>query len=125
MPKLTDQRDVILKITATTVCGSDLHLYKNTMLDMHDGDILGHEFLGVIEEKGSEVKKFKVGERVVVAFNIACGSCQFCAREEFSLCDTTNPSKLQEQLYGQKTAALFGFSHLTGSIISPFVSHLC
>lgn len=116
MPKLTDQRDVILKITATTVCGSDLHLYKNTMLDMHDGDILGHEFLGVIEEKGTEVKQFKVGERVVVAFNIACGQCQFCLREEFSLCDTTNPSKLQEQLYGQKTAALFGYSHLTGGV---------
>lgn len=114
MPLLTDPRDVLLRITATTVCGSDLHLYNNTMLDMHDGDILGHEFLGVIEQVGDQVKKLRLGQRVVVAFNIACGFCEFCEREEYSICDTTNPSKLQQNLYGHKTAALFGYSHLTG-----------
>ena len=115
MPLISDPRDVLVKITATTVCGSDLHLYKNTMLDMHDGDILGHEFMGIIEEKGEQVSSLRVGQRVVVAFNIACGSCDYCQREEYSLCETTNPSGLQKKLYGQKTSAIFGYSHLTGS----------
>ena len=115
MPLISDPRDILLKITATTVCGSDLHLYKNTMLDMHDGDILGHEFMGIIEEKGEQVTALRVGQRVVVAFNIACGSCDYCEREEYSLCETTNPSGLQKKLYGQKTSAIFGYSHLTGS----------
>ena len=116
MPMISDPRDILLKITATTVCGSDLHLFNNTMLDMHDGDILGHEFMGIIQEKGDQVKKLDVGQRVVVAFNIACGFCDYCKREEYSVCDTTNPSKLQEKLYGQKTGALFGYSHLTGGV---------
>jgi threonine dehydrogenase-like Zn-dependent dehydrogenase len=75
MPMISDPRDILLKITGTTVCGSDLHLYNNTMLDMHDGDILGHEFMGIIEQVGDQVKKVRVGQRVVVAFNIACGFC--------------------------------------------------
>jgi threonine dehydrogenase-like Zn-dependent dehydrogenase len=116
MPMISDPRDILLKITGTTVCGSDLHLYNNTMLDMHDGDILGHEFMGIIEQIGDQVKKVRVGQRVVVAFNIACGFCDYCKREEYSVCDTTNPSKLQQNLYGQKTAALFGYSHLTGGV---------
>ena len=114
MPMIADPRDILLKITATTICGSDLHLYNNTMLDMHDGDIIGHEFMGIIQQKGDEVKTLHVGQRVVVAFDIACGSCDYCKREEYSCCDTTNPSKLMEKLYGQKTAAFFGYSHLTG-----------
>eukprot|EP01119_Soliformovum_irregulare_P003821 TRINITY_DN14878_c0_g1_i1.p1 TRINITY_DN14878_c0_g1~~TRINITY_DN14878_c0_g1_i1.p1 ORF type:complete len:419 (-),score=88.46 TRINITY_DN14878_c0_g1_i1:35-1291(-) len=115
-PIITDSTDIILRITATTICGSDLHLYTNAMLDMHDGDILGHEFMGIIEDAGSEVKNLKVGQRVVVAFGIACGKCDYCKREEFTACDTTNPSKLIESVYGHRPAALYGYSHLTGGV---------
>lgn len=115
-PLIADQRDVILRITATTICGSDLHLYSNAMLDMHEDDILGHEFMGIIEEVGAEVKQLTVGQRVVVAFDIACGTCEYCKRQEFTACDTTNPSKLQEEMYGHRSAALYGYSHLTGGV---------
>ena len=64
--------------------------------------------------KGEEVQKLHVGQRVVVAFDIACGWCDYCKREEYSCCDTTNPSRLMEKLYGQKTAGFYGYSHLTG-----------
>lgn len=115
-PVITDQRDILLRITSTTVCGSDLHLYSGNMADMHDGDILGHEFMGIVEDVGSEVKNIKKGMRVVVAFDIACGSCDYCARQEYTACDTTNPSKLMEEMYGHRSAALYGYSHLTGGV---------
>lgn len=83
-PIITDTRDVILKITATTICGSDLHLFHNSMPTMQQGDILGHEFMGIIQEVGEDVKKLAVGQRVAVAFNIACGDCEFCKREEYT-----------------------------------------
>lgn len=105
-----------MRITATTICGSDLHLYTNSIVDMHDGDILGHEFMGIVEEKGADVKNIQLGQRVVVAFDIACGMCSYCQREEYTACDTTNPSKLQEAMYGHRSAALFGYSHLTGGV---------
>jgi len=113
-PLITDQTDVVIKVTATTICGSDLHLYTNAMLDMHQDDILGHEFMGVVEEIGTDVKKLTKGQRVVVSFDIACGQCDYCKREEYTGCDTTNPSKLMETMYGHRSAALFGYSHLTG-----------
>jgi len=115
-PMLTDPEDIVLKITATTICGSDLHLYTNAMLDMHKGDILGHEFMGIVDEVGPEVKNLKKGDRVVVAFGICCGRCDFCKREEYTACDKTNPSKLVEAMYGARPAALYGYSHLTGGI---------
>jgi len=115
-PMINDPRDILLKITATTICGSDLHLYSGSMLAMHDGDILGHEFMGIVEEVGSEVTKVHKGDRVVVAFDIACGTCDYCKREEYTGCDTTNPSKLMEAMYGHRTAALYGYSHLTGGV---------
>jgi len=115
-PMLTDTTDIVLKVTATTICGSDLHLYSGSMLNVHTDEILGHEFMGIIEEVGSDVKKLKAGQRVVVAFDIACGKCEYCQREEYTGCDTTNPSKLQEYMYGHRTPALFGYSHLTGGV---------
>jgi len=115
-PMITDPTDILLKVTATTICGSDLHLYSGNMPDMHEGDILGHEFMGVVEEVGSEVKKLAKGQRVVVAFDIACGSCQYCKREEYTACEVTNPSKLIEEMYGHRTAAFYGYSHLTGGV---------
>jgi len=115
-PLVTDPRDIVLKITATTICGSDLHLYSGNFPEMKDGDILGHEFMGIVDDVGSAVKKLKRGQRVVVAFNIACGSCEFCKREEFSACKRTNPSVKQKEMMGVGTGALFGYSHLTGGV---------
>jgi len=78
--------------------------------------VLGHEFMGIVDDVGSEVKHLKKGQRVVVAFDIACGTCDYCKREEYTGCDTTNPSKLMESMYGHRTAALYGYSHLTGGV---------
>jgi len=113
-PMITEPQDCVVKITASTICGSDLHLYHNEFSGMHKGDILGHEFMGIIESVGSEVKNFKVGDRVVISAIIADGKCYYCQNQLFSCCDTTNPSKEMEQLYGHRTAGIFGYSQLTG-----------
>jgi len=115
-PRIADNRDALVKITATTICGSDLHLYDGAIPDMRPGDILGHECMGIVEEVGSNVKKLYKGQRVVVAFDIACGACDYCLNGNFSCCDTTNDSELMEKMYGHRTAALFGYSHLTGGV---------
>jgi threonine dehydrogenase-like Zn-dependent dehydrogenase len=115
-PMITDTRDILLKVTASTICGSDLHLYSGSLPDMKPGDILGHEFMGIVIDKGTDVKKINVGQRVVVAFDIACGTCDYCKREEYTACDTTNPSGLMDYMYGHRTAALYGYSHLTGGV---------
>lgn len=115
-PHLADSRDVVVRVTATTICGSDLHLYSGAMPTMKSGDILGHEFMGIIDEIGADVRTLTKGQRVVVAFNIACGDCDFCKRKEFSACSETNPSNLQQKLYGTRTCAIFGYSHITGGV---------
>jgi len=115
-PLLTHPKDVLLQITATTICGSDLHLFQGNVPTMHSGDVLGHEFMGRVIETGEEVKKIKRGDRVVVSFEIACGTCKACQREEFSTCLMTNPSRLQKEQYGGRTSAVFGYSHLTGGV---------
>jgi threonine dehydrogenase-like Zn-dependent dehydrogenase len=83
---------------------------------LKDGDILGHEFMGIVEEVGSAVKEVKKGQRVVVSFDIACGECNHCKRQEFSTCSRTNSSRLEKEMYGHNTSALFGYSHLTGGV---------
>lgn len=113
-PVLTDAHDAILRVTSTCICGSDLHLYAGAMPGMSKGDVLGHEFMGIVEEVGSEVTKVKPGDRVVASFTISCGKCGPCSRQEFSSCDTTNPSKVQEALYGHRSGGFFGYSHLCG-----------
>jgi len=115
-PLLTHSKDVVVRVTASTICGSDLHLFSGAVPDMKDGDILGHECMGIIDDIGTDVKNFKKGDRVVVAFDIACGECDYCKKEEYSCCDLTNPSKLMEELYGQRISAIFGYSHLTGGV---------
>jgi threonine dehydrogenase-like Zn-dependent dehydrogenase len=112
--QITDPGDALIKVTATTVCGSDLHLYHNEMQGMAKGDIMGHEAMGIVEQVGPQCKNLKVGDRVVISFLIACGKCAYCERGEWSCCDTTNPSKDMEKLYGHRTAGLFGYSRLTG-----------
>ncbi len=114
-PTIEDPRDVIVKITSTAICGSDLHLYDGYMPMMEEGDILGHEPMGEVVEVGSNVKKLKVGDRVVVPFTIACGACFFCRKELYSCCDTTNrDAEKAAKMMGHAPAGLFGYSHLTG-----------
>lgn len=114
-PELVNPQDAIVRVTATAICGSDLHLYNGFMPTMKPGDILGHEFMGIIEEAGPEVHKVRAGDRVAVPFNIACGACEPCLREQWSLCDNTNPNAaMAERLYGYSCAGLFGYSHLFG-----------
>jgi threonine dehydrogenase-like Zn-dependent dehydrogenase len=114
-PKIEEPRDAIIKVTATAICGSDLHLYNGLMPGMEPGDILGHEFMGEVVETGSAVPNLKVGDRVVVPFTIACGDCFFCDRRDYSLCDNSNPNpESAAEALGQAPAGLFGFSHLMG-----------
>jgi len=114
-PKIVDQRDIIIRVTATAICGSDLHLFNGFQPTMEAGDILGHEPMGVVVEVGSKVTKFKIGDRVVVPFTIACGECYFCEKTLFSCCDTTNPNaSIAREAMGQSPAGLFGFSHMLG-----------
>ena len=114
-PKIINKTDVIIKVTASAICGSDLHLYNGIMPEMKNGDILGHEFMGEIVEAGSEVRRLKIGDKIVVPFTISCGNCEFCKRQLFSLCENSNPNALlaKEQL-GSSPAGLFGYSHLLG-----------
>ncbi|MDQ3398302.1 MAG: alcohol dehydrogenase catalytic domain-containing protein, partial [Deinococcota bacterium] len=114
-PELLNQRDAIIKISSTAICGSDLHLYNGYIPAMKKGDILGHEFMGEVVEVGSKVSNLKAGDRVVVPFPIACGNCFFCRREMWSLCDNSNPNAaVAEALYGHAPAGIFGYSHLMG-----------
>jgi len=114
-PKIRDPRDAVVKITATAICGSDLHLYDGFMPTMEKGDVLGHEPMGEVVEVGSAVKTLKRGDRVVVPFTISCGSCFFCQKDLFSLCDTSNPNAdVARKAMGQSPAGLFGYSHMLG-----------
>jgi len=117
-PALQAADDLILRVTATAICGSDLHIYRGKIPDMRDGDILGHEFMGIVEEVGSAVTAVRPGDRVVIPFVIACGHCFHCLLNEFSACETTNPGHgaalNRKQL--RPPAALFGYSHLYGGV---------
>jgi threonine dehydrogenase-like Zn-dependent dehydrogenase len=114
-PRILNGRDAIVKITSTAICGSDLHLYDGYIPTMEKGDILGHEFMGEIVETGRDVANLKVGDRVVVPFPIACGRCEQCKREQYSLCENSNPNAgMAEKMFGHPTAGIFGYSHLTG-----------
>jgi threonine dehydrogenase-like Zn-dependent dehydrogenase len=113
-PQILEDTDVILKVTGSTVCGSDLHLYHGAVVQLADGDILGHEFCGVVELVGRAVTKVQVGKRYVASFQIACGDCFFCKQGLSSQCETTNANTAAKSLYGGRTAGIFGYSHLTG-----------
>jgi threonine dehydrogenase-like Zn-dependent dehydrogenase len=114
VPIITDATDVIVKVTALTVCGSDLHLYHNEFSGVHKGDILGHECIGIIDQVGSLVTSLNIGDRVVVSAVISCGKCDYCKRGEWSCCDVTNHDKSQRELYGHNTAGIFGYSDMLG-----------
>ena len=115
-PEIVNPRDCILKVTSTAICGSDLHLYDGFIPTMKSGDILGHEFMGEVVEVGSK-SKLKKGQRVVVPFTMACGSCYHCGKQQYASCDNGNPADNQdigEKLYGHSMPGLFGYSHMTG-----------
>jgi threonine dehydrogenase-like Zn-dependent dehydrogenase len=114
-PRILNQRDCIVKITSTAICGSDLHLYNALIPFMEPGDILGHEFMGEVMEVGRDVKKLKAGDRVVVPFPIACGSCNACQAELYSCCENSNPNRaIPEKLMGHSPAGIFGYTHMLG-----------
>lgn len=114
-PIIIEPRDAIVKITTTAICGSDLHIYDGLVQTMQSGDILGHEFMGIVEEVGPDVTNLKPGDRVVVPFTIACGNCMFCNKQLYSLCDNSNPNhELAEKMYGHSPSGLFGYSHMLG-----------
>jgi threonine dehydrogenase-like Zn-dependent dehydrogenase len=114
-PKILNPRDAVVRITRSAICGSDLHLYDGFIPTMEKGDILGHECMGEVVEVGPGVKNLRPGDRVVVPFTICCGSCFFCNRQLWSLCDNSNPNAwVAEKLYGYSPAGLFGYSHMMG-----------
>jgi len=114
-PKILNDRDAIVKISSTAICGSDLHLYDGYIPSMEKGDILGHEFMGEVVEVGRGVSNLQTGDRVVVPFPIACGNCWACRHELYSVCENSNPNAgMAEKMFGHSTAGIFGYSHLTG-----------
>ncbi|KAB8336684.1 hypothetical protein FH972_020995 [Carpinus fangiana] len=117
-PVLVEDRDVILKVTGSTLCGSDLHLLHGAIIELQKGDILGHEFCGVIESMGPKASKrnpnFHVGDRVVCSFQIGCGDCMYCEKKLSSQCEKTNSNTIEHGMYGGNTAGMFGYSHFAG-----------
>ncbi len=114
-PKILNPHDAVIRVTTTAICGSDLHLYDGYIPTMQEGDILGHEFMGEVVERGPDVKNLQIGDRVVVPFTISCGRCWYCKHDLWSACDNTNPNaSMQEDVYGHHTAAIYGYSHLMG-----------
>lgn len=109
-PRITEPKDVIVRVTSTGICGSDLHLYEVLGPYLDPGDILGHEPMGVVEETGPEVTALSVGDRVVVPFNVSCGECFMCAQGLHSQCETT---QVRDRGTG---ASLFGYTKLYGQV---------
>ena len=107
MPEILHPQDAIVRVTRSCICGSDLHLYNGNVPDTRVGSTFGHEFIGVVEELGADVHNLKVGDNVLVPFNIACGKCAFCQQELYGNCHEANP---------QATAVggIFGYSHTAG-----------
>ncbi|HEX2607037.1 MAG TPA: zinc-dependent alcohol dehydrogenase [Flavisolibacter sp.] len=114
-PKIEEQDDIILKVTSTAICGSDLHIYDGFVPQLRD-EVLGHEFMGVVEEVGPKVTRVKKGDRVVVPFTIACGTCFFCAQGYHPNCMHTNPKMYgpEGDLAKGKGGGMFGYTDMYG-----------
>lgn len=124
-PQIQDPRDIVVRITASGICGSDLHLFDGFMPTMEAGDILGHEPMGEVVEVGSAITNLRVGDRVVVPFTLSCGDCFFCKKTLFSCCDRSNPNAaLAEKAMGHSPAGLLGYSHLLGGFAGGQAEYL-
>jgi threonine dehydrogenase-like Zn-dependent dehydrogenase len=114
-PQILTPYDAIVRVTSTAICGSDLHLYSGYIPSVEKGDVFGHEFMGEIVAVGSEVKKVKVGDRVLIPFTISCGNCRNCLAGRTSLCDNSNPNAwMADLLLGYTCSGLYGYSHAFG-----------
>lgn len=115
-PEIVNPHDAILRVSMSTTCGSDLHFIDGYIPTMKPGDVIGHEFMGVIEEIGPEVKRVTKGDRVVVPSFVVCGQCWYCQHSLYSLCDNTHPKpELQAPLFGgHTTAGIYGYTHAFG-----------
>ena len=107
MPQIRHPQDAIVRVTRSCICGSDLHLYNGSVPDTRPGMTFGHEFTGIVEQVGGEVQKLKVGDHVLVPFNIACGKCAFCQQELYGNCHESNPG-------ATAVGGIFGYSHTAG-----------
>lgn len=109
-PRIEDPKDAIIRVTSSGICGSDLHLYEFLGMYMDEGDIIGHEPMGIVEEVGSEVTRLSPGDRVVVPFNISCGHCFMCDQKLYAQCETTQNTAMD------KGASLFGYTKMYGQV---------
>src|SRR3954470_7098116 len=109
-PAIEEATDAVIRVTSTAICGSDLHLYEVLGMFIEEGDILGHEPMGIVEEVGSEVTHIKAGDRVVIPFNISCGECWMCRQQLFAQCETTQNHEKE------KGASLLGYTKLYGEV---------
>ena len=124
-PRMMNPRDAIVRVTATTICGSDLHLFGAYIPGIQPGDIVGHEFMGEVVVVGPAISNLRVGDRVVVPSVIACGRCWYCSRELWSLCDNTNPNAwMAEGLFGYSGSGIFGYSHVYGGYAGSFAEYV-
>lgn len=124
-PIIVNPHDVILRVTLTTTCGSDLHIINGYIPSMMPGDVMGHEFIGEVVEVGREVKNITTGMRVIVPSPVSCGSCWYCQQELYSLCDNTHPKpELQEPLLGYHTAAIYGYTHAFGGYAGSHAQYI-
>lgn len=124
-PAIISPKDMIVRVTLSSVCGSDLHIINGFIPTVKAGDVLGHEFMGEVVETGSEVRKFVKGDRVVVSSVIACGECHYCQQDTFSLCDNTNPNAvIPEKLYGDTMAGIYGYTHAFGGYAGSHAQYI-
>jgi len=124
-PQLFNERDVLVKVRQSSVCGSDLHLLAGYIPGMREGDIIGHEFMGEVVETAVGVQNLHPGQRVVGCSILACGGCWYCQHDEYSLCDNTNPhAGMTEALWGAAPAGILGYSHLTGGFAGSHAEYV-
>jgi threonine dehydrogenase-like Zn-dependent dehydrogenase len=124
-PSIVNPNDAILKVTATTTCGSDLHFIDGYIPGMREGDVIGHEFMGTVVETGPGVERTRKGDRVVVPSFIGCSSCWYCRHDLWSLCDNTHPKpELQEPALGYPTAGIYGYTHLFGGYAGSHAEYI-
>ncbi|MFC7140727.1 zinc-dependent alcohol dehydrogenase [Halosimplex aquaticum] len=124
-PSLVNPKDAILRVTASTACGSDLHIVDGYIPTMREGDVLGHEFVGEVAETGEAVEDVEAGQRVVVPSFIGCGACAYCRDDLWSLCDNTNPNaEMQEPILGDSTAGIYGYTHAFGGYAGSHAEYI-